>query len=149
MFNSKSQVFILLILISFIFACAGRQPNPVTTYQYGDEKKPCPHLRAEISQIDTDILMKMHEGSGRRSKNTAWGVVGAVVFWPALFALDLSKADVVELDALRKRRNNLLLISSDKECGFENLKEVKDLKEYAAQVKAEKEVEKSKKPIEE
>ena len=48
-----------LIVLSFcvllLAACAGRTPNPVSEYQYGDEKKSCERLRAEISTINGEI----------------------------------------------------------------------------------------------
>lgn len=62
----------------------------------------------------------------------AVGVIGALLFWPALFALDLSDAEKVEMEALRKRHNALVDLCQQKKCGY-NLKTMPPFKEEYAE----------------
>ncbi len=115
--------YFLLLLLS---GCAGRQANPVAAYQYGDEQKSCPFLRAEIAEVQNDITRKLKACNNTRGKNVALGVAGAILFWPALFFMDLSDADQIELEALRKRYNALVRLSASKKCGFD-LQEMREV----------------------
>ncbi len=119
-----AMVYFLLLLLS---GCAGRQANPVAAYQYGDEQKSCPFLRSEIAEIQNDITRKLKACNNTQGKNVALGVAGAILFWPALFFMDLSDADQIELEALRKRYNALVRLSASKKCGF-GLQEMHEVK---------------------
>ncbi|WP_119299805.1 hypothetical protein [Dongia deserti] len=48
-----------------------------------------------------------------RNANIAIGAVGVLLFWPALFALDLSDAERVEIDALHRRNMHLASLARD------------------------------------
>ena len=72
-----------------------------------------------MSEVMSDIQLKTGQADSTSGTNVALGVVGVILFWPALFFMDLSKADQVELEALRKRYNALGRIAADKKCGFE------------------------------
>jgi len=98
-------------------ACAGRTANPVSEYQYGDENKTCPRLRAEISQTSGDIAALIPD-TNKTGQNVALGVAGAFFIVPWFF-MDFSEAEQVEVNALRRRHNNLVAIASEKKCGFE------------------------------
>lgn len=98
-------------------ACAGRTPNPISEYQYGDEKKSCERLRAEISSINSEIATLLPD-TDKTGKNVALGVAGAFLLVPWFF-MDFSEAEQVEVNALRRRHNNLVAISAEKNCGFE------------------------------
>jgi hypothetical protein len=115
---SMAAAMLLTAMAAGLGGCAGREANPVAQYQYGDEKKSCPHLRAEISELQAEMERKAQASENTQGKNVALGVTGAVLFWPALFFMDLSDADKVELEALRKRHNALVRICADKDCGF-------------------------------
>jgi hypothetical protein len=115
----KSIVNVLAISALLLSAaCAGRTPNPVSEYQYGDEKKSCERLRAEISDINSEIATLIPE-TKKTGKNVALGVAGAFLIVP-LFFMDFSQAEQVEVNALRRRHNNLVAISAEKNCGFED-----------------------------
>jgi len=109
----------IIIAFSMSYGCAGRTPNPVREYQYGDNTKSCDHLRYEIADVDSDIKLKAGQKDTATGKNLLLGVGGAVLFWPALFFMDLSGADKVELEALVKRHNALLRTAADKSCGLD------------------------------
>lgn len=97
--------------------CAGRTPNPVMVSQFGDDQRSCRALKMEIANSEAEITRLVPEAD-KSGSNIALGVVGAILFWPALFAMDFSDADQIELDALRKRYNSLVMIATDKRCGF-------------------------------
>jgi S1-C subfamily serine protease len=73
----------------------------------------------EIANSEAEITRLVPEAD-KSGSNVALGVVGAILFWPALFAMDFSDADQIELDALRKRYNNLVLVATEKRCGFKS-----------------------------
>lgn len=99
-------------------ACAGRSANPVSAYQYGDEKKSCERLRADISNASSEIAILLPD-TQKTGKNVALGVAGAFFLVP-LFFMDFSEAEQVEVNALRRRHNNLVAISAEKKCGFKD-----------------------------
>ena len=51
---------------------------------------------------ERSVIAVNREKSGANAKNLALGVTG-VVFWPALFLMDLKSPERVEIDALRNR----------------------------------------------
>lgn len=106
-------------LFFFIVGCAGRTPNPVADYQYGDENKSCNHLKSELAQIGNDIVLKTQSKSSTAFANTGLFVVGLFLLWPLWFAMDLKNADGIEVEALQKRHNALVRHSADKDCGIE------------------------------
>ncbi|HYL89771.1 MAG TPA: hypothetical protein VEU32_13515 [Burkholderiales bacterium] len=54
----------------------------------------------------------------KTGQNVALGVAGVFLIVPWFF-MDLSKADQVELEALRRRYNTLVIMASEKQCGFD------------------------------
>jgi hypothetical protein len=51
-----------------------------------------------------------------QANNTAAGVVGMVLFWPALFALDMKGAAGVEMTALESRSAYLATLAAQRHC---------------------------------
>ncbi|MEQ8319314.1 MAG: hypothetical protein RH946_03550 [Rhodospirillales bacterium] len=111
----RTSILLVLCLI-LISACAGRTANPVSEYQYGDEKKSCERLRAEIADINAEIAALLPE-TDKTGENVALGVAGAFLLVPWFF-MDFSEAEQIEVNALRRRHNNLVAISAEKDCGF-------------------------------
>lgn len=104
----------LLASALVISACGGRPANPVSVYQMGDENRSCAGLKAELSQIESDIARLVPETS-KTGKNTALGVAGLFLIVPWFF-MDLSDAERTEVEALRRRYNALIAIAADKGC---------------------------------
>jgi len=113
----KLLVVTLLVCLG-TYGCAGRTPNPVQAYQYGDEKRSCDALKAELAYVESEIQRKLPD-SDKTGSNVALGVAGVFLLVPWFF-MDFSKADQVEIEALRRRYNNLVILSAEKSCGFEN-----------------------------
>ncbi len=96
--------------------CAGRDAHPVATVGHFDQALNCAQLQAEISRNNRYINQLVDEKNGARERNVAVGVVGALLFWPALFALDLSNAEEVEINALNNRNMYLVGQANRKDC---------------------------------
>lgn len=105
--------------LQVLAGCAGRTPQPVAEYQKGDEQKECTHIKNEVTDCQARIASLTQRNANTQGSNVALAVTGAVLFFPALFFMDLSDADKVELEALRKRHNVLVQICADKNCGYD------------------------------
>lgn len=97
--------------------CAGRPAQPVMVYQHGDEERSCDALERELELIEEDIRALIPK-TDKSDKNTQLGVAGIFLLVP-LFFMDISKAEQVEVNALTKRYNHLLVIAVEKDCGFD------------------------------
>ena len=107
----------LLLGALIVTGCAGRPASPVMVYQHGDEARTCDAIERELELIEEDILALMPQ-TDKADENTQLGVAGFFLLVP-LFFMDISKAEQVEVNALTKRYNHLLMIAVEKECGFD------------------------------
>ena len=48
--------------------------------------------------------------------NVAAGAISTVIFWPAMFAMDLSNAEQIELRAFRDRNKTLERLGAKRDC---------------------------------
>ena len=94
-------------IVLFLAGCAGRQANPVTAIQTGDERLTCEQITTTLKLNTSEIKGLMGESSSTTGKNVAAGVVGAVLFFPVLFFMDTKNAAGDEARAL-VRRNEVL-----------------------------------------
>jgi hypothetical protein len=111
---------ILLLCVSVgLSGCAGREANPVPVYLPGDENRSCVGYQAEIAQLEADMdRILPHTDKGLQ--NTAC-VVGGVFLIVPFFFMDLDNADKIEWEALRKRRNRLMIYAAEKGCTIATL----------------------------
>ena len=118
--NMKKLVSILFMAL-FILNCGGvfRTPAPVTPYQYGDEDKSCKALQHELEACKEEHEQLKERRNGKIAANAALGITGAILFFPLLFAMDISDVDVIEIKAQEKRYTSLSKISIDKNCDIE------------------------------
>lgn len=104
----KKSVMICLVASMALSACAGRKPNPVDVVQEGDASLGCKELRAEIS-VNTEAIRGLaQEKSEKTTQNIVAGTAGAVIFFPALFFMDLKGATGEEVRAYQRRNQGLL-----------------------------------------
>jgi hypothetical protein len=118
-------------VLAFTSACAGRDANPVVSYQTYDSGLSCEQIEAEIIGNEAKALQLIEEDESAHNANVAIGVVGALLFWPALFALDVGDAEMTEMRALKDRNNRLLGLAESKDCGLEI--EIAPVEEQAAE----------------
>ncbi len=78
----------IAVLFFLVAGCGGRIANPAAEYQYGDDNKNCNHLKAELAQINNDIVIKKQAQSTASASNVGIFVVGLFI-WPVWFAMDL------------------------------------------------------------
>ena len=76
----------------------------------------CDRLQAELGRIQYEVRRKTGQKQSGDNKDTALFVAGMVIFWPALFFMDLKNADKVELEALQNRYNYLTNLYNSKNC---------------------------------
>lgn len=111
------KIIVLLLVSLVVVGCAGRTAAPVMVSQYGDEKKSCKALKRELQFIEGEISRLIPE-TDKTNKNVALGVAGALFLVPWFF-MDLSQAEQIEINALRQRYNNLLILSEEKNCSVD------------------------------
>jgi hypothetical protein len=78
-----------------------------------DNNLSCEQIQAEISSNEAKARQLIDEDNSNRNANIAIGTVGVLLFWPALFALDLSDAERVEANALHERNTHLASMYRD------------------------------------
>ena len=103
-----------IVCTSLLSGCAGRDGNPVSAYQPGDEKRNCISLQTELSQTDAKIA-ELTPKANKMPWNTIMLVTGVFVIIPVFF-MDLKNGEKVELDAYRQRHNTLELIAAQQGC---------------------------------
>ena len=114
----KKFLVVILCISILMTGCLGSTPRIVESYQYGDDKKGCDILEAEIAECEAKITERRGHRSGKIATNIVMGITGAVLFWPALFLIDARSDELAEIDGLAKRRESLGRIAVNKECEF-------------------------------
>ncbi len=110
------RFFILLVLAAGLAGCGGRSPNPVASYQPGDEQRSCTGLKTEVASTEQEIirLLPYEDAAG---KNVALGVAGVFLIVPFFF-MDFKDAEELEIRALRQRNQHLRAIAYDNGCSL-------------------------------
>tara|TARA_R110002012_G_scaffold28059_1_gene88900 strand:+ start:505 stop:1122 length:618 start_codon:yes stop_codon:yes gene_type:complete len=103
-------------LILSIAACAGREAVPVATSNAQDETMSCLEIDREIGRNNASMRALAGENHGRTGRNVLAGAVGLVLFWPALFALDLRDGAGKEMVALDSRNDMLEMLARQNTC---------------------------------
>lgn len=113
--KAVSLMIIFTIISPFLQGCAGKVANPVSAYQPYDGDLSCKSILYSMSEIDGNVRRLLPK-SNKTGKNVALGVAGAIIFWPALFFMDFSDAEKVELAAYRERYERLGRLYESKRC---------------------------------
>ena len=87
--------------------CAGREAHPVAVTQVQDATMSCDAIIAEGAANQQQARHLAGQADAHNATNVAVGVIGAVLFWPALFALDLTDYEKQEIAALQARDSYL------------------------------------------
>jgi hypothetical protein len=106
-----------VVAAAVVAGCAGREGNPVPITQSYDAGLSCEQMQAEITANETKARQLGQEDKSAHDSNVAIGVVGAILFWPALFALDVGDAEKEEMSALRQRNGHLATLMAGRGCG--------------------------------
>ena len=138
----KKLVCLILVCSFFLQGCAGRMANPVPSYIPGDENRSCAAYQAEIATLDADMQRILPE-TNKFGYNALCAAGGVFLIFPFFF-MDLKDAEKVEWEAMRVRRNRLLVYAAEKECDFgeagmpEKILSPKEARELAKKLQQEK-----------
>lgn len=132
----KKVTTALLATSLVLSACAGRSPNPVSEVQDGDATLSCRELAQEVQVNNRAILGLMGEKRANEGRNVAAGVAGAIVFFPALFFMNVKGAAGEEARAYQRRNEGLIARYQTKGCKPEIKTASKE--DYEAAVAAQK-----------
>jgi len=103
----KTPIALILSSIIALNGCAGRKANPVAEVQPRDSAMSCRELITEI-KVNNKAIMGLVEQRDKTKNNNAVAVgVGALVFFPALFFMNLKGADKAEALAYQRRNAGL------------------------------------------
>jgi len=94
--------------------CAGRPPTPTQVVQAYDQQKDCLALQNEISANTYQVSVLSVEQQNKRTQNVVAGVAGAILFWPALFAMDFQDAAGTESNAIQSRQGYLAQLAAQR-----------------------------------
>ena len=106
-----------VLVAASVSACAGRDPAPAMPIAMGNEQNlNCQGLYAEINANNVRIQGLQSEEQSKRGQNIAVGVIGAVLFWPALFAMDFKDAAGKDRQNVEARNMYLQTVYAQKGC---------------------------------
>ena len=115
----SKAIFLSIATALAVSGCGGRAAVPVQTTQIGDHVLSCVQLQAELSKNEQQARTLLEQHKKASDGNVAIGVVGGILFWPALFALDTGTAEKDEARALESRNSHLTSILAQKNCASE------------------------------
>lgn len=106
-----------IALMAALSACAGRDAAaPLPTVQPQDAAATCESLYAEMLINTNRIAALQTEEGNKRGQNIAMGVAAAVLFWPALFAMDFKDAAGTDRKNMEMRQTYLQTLYATKRC---------------------------------
>jgi len=112
----RKHIALFFICIFFTCSCGGRAASPVSVKRDQDQELTCTQIEYEIYQIRNDIAELYSQAAKSRKKKRALSVL--TIFTPLAYVFsDLRKAEKVEISALQKRHNHIVMIARKKGCG--------------------------------
>ena len=108
----------LMAATSILVGCATAGKDVVGTYvspsQYSNLD--CDQVRQEMLRVTSRVNQLTGRLDEAASNDKTIGVVGAILFWPALFALGGTKPQEAELARLKGEYEALQSVSTQKKC---------------------------------
>jgi hypothetical protein len=115
--STTRKAIALAVMLTQVAACAGRDAAPAQPVAMPtDQQLDCPALFAEITGNNAKVVSLSSEESNKRGQNIAMGVVGAIIFWPALLAMDFKDAAGTDRKAVEARLAYLNSLYGAKHC---------------------------------
>jgi hypothetical protein len=107
-----------ITVISILTGCATAGKDVVGTYvspaQFSNYD--CDQVRQEMIRVSSRVNQLSGRLDEAATNDKAIGVVGALLFWPALFALGGTKGQEAELGRLKGEYDALQNVSAQKKC---------------------------------
>jgi len=97
---------IIISVLALTCGCAGVFKGPAATLPESsplDNEKNCFEIQSEAFKIKTELDRKIATVNSKRTGNIVIGTIGLFLFWPALFAMDLSDNENQEVRDWQKR----------------------------------------------
>jgi len=111
----KTRALNILLCFSILFTgCAGRSPNPISTYMPGDENLSCNAYFAEMATCETEMA-RLKPKVDKSGTNALWIIAGVIFIVPAFFA-DVKDAEKVEYNAYQRRYDRLKVLAAERNC---------------------------------
>jgi hypothetical protein len=104
----------VIAAVAVTSGCGGKEANPVSQYQPGDENRSCTGLKAEISSNEAEMA-KLIPHEDATGKNVMLGAAGVFLIVPWFF-MDFKEGEATELQALKRRNQWLREVATDKGC---------------------------------
>lgn len=131
------RLIALVCAAALLCGCAGRDPVPVSAYLPNDAALSCSQIESEIVGNNASLKVRVTEDADAEKRNIAAAATAILLFWPAVFAMDLSGAASTEAQALEGRNRTLTGLASAKQCQTARAMTVAEATaEYEAEVKA-------------
>ena len=106
----RKHIALFFVCIFFTCSCGGRAANPVTVKRDQDQELTCTQIEYEIYQIRNDITELYSQAAKSRKKKRALSMLTIFTTLAYVFS-DLRKAEKIEINALQKRHNHIVMIA--------------------------------------
>lgn len=113
--NLFAVALIAATALVVLAGCAGRTPSPVSAVRAGDEQLTCAQIDGEVNDFVPKVR-KLSNDADKAGYNAGIAAVGAIIFLPALFALDISDAEKIEIQAYIARYQTLAAKRKSQNC---------------------------------
>ena len=115
----RKHIALFFVCIFFACSCGGRAANPVPVKRDQDSELTCMKIEYEIYQIRNDITELYSQAAKSRKKSKVIGILSILTPLGPLANVfsDVRQAEKVEINALQKRHNHIVMIAKKKECG--------------------------------
>lgn len=124
MIDRISRPVSILLVCATLVGCATAGRDVAATYvsplQYANYD--CEQLRLEMMRLHGRVNQLTGRLNEAATNDTSIAVVGAILFWPALFALGGTKQQEAELARLKGEYDALQIASVEKKCSPEGQK---------------------------
>lgn len=110
----RKLITVMLISASLLTGCAGRDPQPIAAVQPQDMMHNCTSVQAELAANYQRGISLNQEEANKTTQNVVAGTVGLLLFWPALFAMDLKNAAGQEQASLQGRQAYLTSLQAQR-----------------------------------
>jgi hypothetical protein len=110
------SITLTVTAVAILAACGGREARHYAVTNPTDSQMDCNGISREWAANEDLIGATAQTNSNKTGANVAAVAVGAVIFLPALFFMDLKGAEKAELIALRARQKNIQIMNSQKHC---------------------------------
>ncbi len=110
------SLLVVTMVTASMAGCAGNAGHPVERSQLGDSRLNCIGLANQAGRCRADIIKKEKEKKDTDIKNIVCFVGGWFVIVPWFF-MDVKGSEQIELAALEARKNHLLDMYDQKNCG--------------------------------